>query len=64
MLSCMWQVEDLFYSLPLRQKLLKPPAEEYSKIIDICRRYALHFPGISVSCKKVRCETAHLIVFF
>nr|XP_033786421.1 DNA mismatch repair protein Mlh1 isoform X2 [Geotrypetes seraphini] len=45
-------VEDLFYNVAIRRKALKNGSEEYSKIIDVVSRYAIHNSGISFSVKK------------
>jgi len=50
----MKKAEDLFYNVATRRKALKSPAEEYNRILDVVTRYAIHFSGISFSCKKVR----------
>lgn len=47
------QVEDLFYNVPSRRRAFRSPAEEYSKILDVVGRYAVHCEGVSFSCKKV-----------
>lgn len=45
-------VEDLFYNVPTRRKALKNTTEEYNRILDVMNRYAIHYSGISFSCKK------------
>ncbi|XP_061442771.1 DNA mismatch repair protein Mlh1 [Rhineura floridana] len=45
-------VEDLFYNITTRRKALKNPSEEYSKILEVVSRYAVHNSGISFSVKK------------
>ncbi|XP_043993092.1 DNA mismatch repair protein Mlh1 [Gambusia affinis] len=45
-------VEDLFYNVSTRRKALKSPADEYSRIVDVVSRYAIHNSGRSFSVKK------------
>ncbi|KAI5804976.1 DNA mismatch repair protein Mlh1 [Geopyxis carbonaria] len=45
-------VEDLFYNTPSRRRAFRSPAEEYSKILDVVGRYAVHCNGVAFSCKK------------
>ncbi|KAG7810637.1 hypothetical protein KL921_003132 [Ogataea angusta] len=45
-------VEDLFYNFPSRLHSLRPPAEEYAKIVDIVSKYALHATHVGFTCKK------------
>ncbi|KAI7862231.1 DNA mismatch repair protein hexB [Spinellus fusiger] len=44
--------EDLFYSIPARRKALQEPGKEYSRIVDIVSRYAVHNTGVSFTCRK------------
>ncbi|XP_061108454.1 DNA mismatch repair protein Mlh1 isoform X2 [Conger conger] len=45
-------VEDLFYNVSTRRKALKSPSEEYSKIVEVVSRYAIHNSGKSFAVKK------------
>ncbi|KAG7334305.1 hypothetical protein KOW79_002712 [Hemibagrus wyckioides] len=45
-------VEDLFYNVQTRRKALKSPSEEYSKIVEVVSRYAIHNSGKSFTVKK------------
>ncbi|EDO17832.1 hypothetical protein Kpol_1043p22 [Vanderwaltozyma polyspora DSM 70294] len=46
-------VEDLFYNIPSRLRSLRSPSDEYSKILDVVGRYAVHSKDIGFSCKKM-----------
>ncbi|XP_057703997.1 DNA mismatch repair protein Mlh1 isoform X3 [Corythoichthys intestinalis] len=46
------QVEDLFYNVSTRRKALKSPSDEYSRIVEVVSRYAIHNSGKSFSVKK------------
>ncbi|KAM4729903.1 DNA mismatch repair protein Mlh1 [Anableps anableps] len=45
-------VEDLFYNVSTRRKALKSPADEYSRVVEVVSRYAIHNSGKSFSVKK------------
>lgn len=45
-------VEDLFYNVPSRIKALRSKNDEFSKILDVIGRYAIHTNGVGFSCKK------------
>jgi len=47
------KVEDLFYNTPSRKLVFRSASEEYSKILDVVCRYAVHFDGVAFSCMKV-----------
>ena len=43
----------MFYNVPSRRNALKNASEEYSRLLDIVTRYAVHNPTVSITCKKV-----------
>ncbi|XP_054654212.1 DNA mismatch repair protein Mlh1 isoform X2 [Dunckerocampus dactyliophorus] len=45
-------VEDLFYNVSTRRKALKSHSDEYSRIVEVVSRYAIHNSGKSFSVKK------------
>ena len=45
-------VEDLFYNVSTRRKALKSPGEEYTKIMDVVSKYAIHNSGVAFTLKK------------
>ncbi|KAI9725249.1 MAG: DNA mismatch repair protein [Chrysothrix sp. TS-e1954] len=45
-------VEDLFYNVPTRRRAFRSASEEYSRILDLLGRYAVHCSGVGFSCKK------------
>uniref|UniRef100_UPI00398F828D DNA mismatch repair protein Mlh1 isoform X1 n=2 Tax=Pristiophorus japonicus TaxID=55135 RepID=UPI00398F828D len=45
-------VEDLFYNIATRRKALKNPSDEYSRIVEVMSRYAIHNAGVSFAVKK------------
>ncbi|KAG6973790.1 hypothetical protein JG687_00000704 [Phytophthora cactorum] len=49
-------VEDLFYNLSTRKQALKNASEQYSRILDVVQKYAVHFGarGVGFVCKKNR----------
>ncbi|KAF9433331.1 DNA mismatch repair protein, partial [Entomortierella beljakovae] len=49
--------EDLFYNVPTRRKALKNASEEYSRVLDIVNRYAIHNEGVSFTCRKAGSNT-------
>lgn len=56
------QIEDLFYNTPTRLSALRSSSEEYSRILDVVTKYAVHNPKVSFLCKKVHiCDIKHSI---
>ncbi|CAI5728312.1 unnamed protein product [Peronospora destructor] len=49
-------VEDLFYNLSTRKQALKNASEQYTRILDVVQKYAVHFKvkGVGFVCKKYR----------
>lgn len=45
-------VEDLFYNLPSRLRALQSKSDEWSRILDVVGRYAVHTEQVGFSCKK------------
>lgn len=45
-------VEDLFYNVPTRRKAFHSASEEYSQILEMVGKYAVHCQGVAFSCKK------------
>ncbi|KAH9896948.1 DNA mismatch repair protein MutL [Cubamyces lactineus] len=45
-------VENLFYNTPTRLSALRGSSEEYSRILDVVTRYAIHNPHVSFTCKR------------
>lgn len=47
---------DMFYNAAQRRRALRSATDEYSRILDVASKYAVHFGGrgIGFSCKKVR----------
>ncbi|CAK7344777.1 unnamed protein product [Dovyalis caffra] len=46
------QVENLFYNMIARRKTLQNSADDYSKIVDLLSRFAIHHINVSFSCRK------------
>lgn len=45
-------VEDLFYNMPNRRRAFRSPSEEYTKILDVVTRHAVHCEHVAFSVKK------------
>ncbi|KAK7260352.1 hypothetical protein RIF29_26325 [Crotalaria pallida] len=45
-------VENLFYNMTARKKTLQNSADDYSKIVDLVSRFAIHHINVSFSCRK------------
>ncbi|EOY17364.1 MUTL isoform 2 [Theobroma cacao] len=45
-------VENLFYNMIARRKTLQNSADDYTKIVDLLSRFAIHYIDVSFSCRK------------
>ncbi|XP_021287990.1 DNA mismatch repair protein MLH1 isoform X3 [Herrania umbratica] len=45
-------VENLFYNMIARRKTLQNSADDYTKIVDVLSRFAIHHIDVSFSCRK------------
>ncbi|KAK7271393.1 hypothetical protein RJT34_27250 [Clitoria ternatea] len=45
-------VENLFYNMAARRKTLQNSSDDYSKIVDLVSRFAIHHNNVSFSCRK------------
>lgn len=45
-------VEDLFFNIPTRKRVLKSPSEEFQRIADVVSKYAIHNTGVGFSLKR------------
>lgn len=46
------RAENLFYNVPTRRKALSNFTEEFSKVMEVVTRYAIHYSGVAFSLKK------------
>ncbi|KCV73281.1 hypothetical protein H696_00823 [Fonticula alba] len=53
-------VEDLFYNVPARRQAFTNPRAEYVRILDIVSRYAVHYPGVAITCRQHGASRADL----
>lgn len=45
-------IENLFYNMSARRKTLQNSADDYSKIVDLICRFAIHHTSVGFSCRK------------
>ncbi|XP_057793659.1 DNA mismatch repair protein MLH1 isoform X2 [Salvia miltiorrhiza] len=45
-------IENLFYNMAARKKTLQNSADDYSKIVDLICRFAIHHTSVGFSCRK------------
>ena len=45
-------VENMFYNMPTRRRAFDKPNEEYTRILDVVNKYAIHHAGVAFSCKR------------
>lgn len=45
-------IENLFYNMTTRRKTLNNSADDYSKIVDVLSRFAIHHMNVNFSCRK------------
>ncbi|KAK1554373.1 hypothetical protein Q3G72_011299 [Acer saccharum] len=45
-------VENLFYNMIARRKTLQNSSDDYTKIVDLLSRFAIHHTNVSFSCRK------------
>ncbi|XP_057453907.1 DNA mismatch repair protein MLH1 [Lotus japonicus] len=45
-------VENLFYNMAARRKTLQSSSDDYSKIVDLVSRFAIHHTNVGFSCRK------------
>lgn len=54
------KVEDLFFNSEVRRNCFSKSSEEYSKIVEVVKMYALMNPTTAFSCKKLGSNTSDL----
>ncbi|XP_010272554.1 PREDICTED: DNA mismatch repair protein MLH1 isoform X2 [Nelumbo nucifera] len=45
-------IENLFFNMSARRKTLQNSADDYSKIVDLISRFAIHHINVGFSCRK------------
>ncbi|KAK9758148.1 hypothetical protein RND81_01G210700 [Saponaria officinalis] len=45
-------IENLFYNMTARRKTLQNSSDDYSKIVDLLSRFAVHHTNVGFSCRK------------
>ena len=45
-------MEDLFYNVTTRRKVLRSGAEEFSRVADVVTKYAVHNAGVALTLKR------------
>ena len=51
-------VQDLFYNVPTRLRVLKSPADEFNRISEVMTKYAVHNSGVGFSLKRASADSA------
>ena len=45
-------MEDLFYNVTTRRKVLRSGADEFSRVADVVAKYAVHNAGVALTLKR------------
>ena len=45
-------MEDLFYNVTTRRKVLRSGADEFSRVADVVTKYAVHNAGVALTLKR------------